>query len=306
MITTLTGSNTFLLQQELSRQTDAFLAKYGDIALERVDGEEASYQRIVEAVQALPFLADKRLIVLHKPSAQKEFTEKLEQLLDIIPDSNDVLIIEPKLDKRSSYFKNLKKLTSYQEYNELDTYQLADWLVKTAKERKATLKSSDARYLIDRVGANQQLLDAELRKLITYDTNVTRQSIELLCERMPQSTIFQLLDAAFSGDKKRVQQLYEDQRSQGVDPMAIVPMIAWQLHVLSVIKAAGQKSQSEIVKEAKISPFVLQKTTTIAKKIPFSRIKQLVHELHILDIRLKSTSIDADEAIQYYLLQVST
>jgi hypothetical protein len=56
MISTLTGENEVERGAELRRAVAAFEKEYGDMAVERLDGEEASYERMVEAVQSLPFL----------------------------------------------------------------------------------------------------------------------------------------------------------------------------------------------------------------------------------------------------------
>src|SRR4051812_46621902 len=108
MITTLTGENSFALQRELRRRVAAFVVEFGDLALERVDGQEASYERLSETLTSLPFLSTKKLVVLRAPSTNKKFTETAEQLLDELPDSTDVILVEPKLDKRLSYYKFLK------------------------------------------------------------------------------------------------------------------------------------------------------------------------------------------------------
>src|SRR3954463_24836 len=100
MIVTLSGENSFALQQELRKLADAFLAEHGDMALERVDGEEAEFVRIQEALTSLPFLSNKKMVVLRSPSANKKFVEEAETLLAEVPETTDVVIVEPKLDKR--------------------------------------------------------------------------------------------------------------------------------------------------------------------------------------------------------------
>ena len=305
MITTLTGSNSFLLRAELDRRVKAFVTEHTDMGLEKLDGEEADCNRLVDAVQNLPFLADKKLIVLRNPGANKDFAGKLESLLATIPDTNDVLIYELKLDKRSSYAKLLQKQTDFKTFDELGERELPAWLVTEAKSRGGSLKQSDALYLVNRVGANQQLLTNELDKLLNYQPNITRETIDLLTEEAPQSTIFQLLDAAFTGNTKRALELYQDQRAQRVEPQAIIPMLAWQLQILALVKTAGQKPIDEIAREAKLNPFVVRKSAGIVGKLTLARLKELIHELRELDVKLKSTSIDADEALKLYLLELA-
>ncbi len=305
MIYTLTGTNSFLLKAELNRRVNGFVNEHTDMGLEKVDGEEAEYSRMVEAVQNLPFLASHKLVVLRSPSANKEFMEKFEELIKTVPETNDVVLYEPKLDKRTAYAKLLQKQTEFQSFEALGERELPAWLVAEAKDRGGTLSISDANYLIVRVGANQQLLTNELDKLLIYEPNITRASIDLMTELTPQSTIFQLLEAAFGGNLKRTLEIYNDQRAQKVEPQAIIPMLAWQLQILAIIKTAGKKSIDDIAAESKINPFVLRKSSVIANKLTFPRLKELIHQLRQLDVRLKSTSVDADEALKFYLISLS-
>lgn len=296
---TLSGSNSYALKAELDRLVKAFVAEHGDMALQRIDGEEAEYDRMREALESMPFLASKKLVVLRMPSANKEFVKKAEKLLNDLGDTTDVIIHEPKLDKRSVYYKFLKKNTEYKEFNELDEYGLAKWLTSEAE-----ISQSDAKYLIERVGANQQLLSNEIAKLKAYDPKINRKTIDLLTEPNPQSTIFQLLDAAFASDKKRMLNLYQEQRASKVEPQQIIAMLAWQLNILAIVKTAGERSDSEIASEAKISPYVVGKTRSISRSITLSRLKELVHNLAQLDLQLKTTAIDADDGVQNFLLSI--
>lgn len=306
MITTLSGSNAFLLQAELRKRVAAFVQEHSDLALERVDGEEAEFSRIQEAVTSLPFLASKKLVVLRAPGANKAFAEGAEQLLAAVPDTTEVIIVEPKLDKRSSYYKFLKKSTEYTEFTEMDANGLAAWLVRTAKEKGGTISSSDARFLIDRVGPNQQLLAGELEKLLIAELRISRQNIEQFTEATPQSTIFQLLEAAFAGNAKRTFELYREQRALKVEPQQIVAMLAWQLHILALIKAAGQgTSTADIAKDAKLSPYVVQKSAGIARFLSLARLRSLIDGLLSIDARSKRTALDVDEALQTYLLKLT-
>jgi DNA polymerase-3 subunit delta len=150
------------------------------------------------------------------------------------------------------------------------------------------------------------LVANELEKLLLYDAHITRQNIELLTEATPQSTIFELLEAAFAGNTKRTMQLYQEQRILKVEPPQIVAMLAWQLHVLSLIKAARERSADAIAAEAKISPYVVKRSQAIARKLTLAELKTLVSDLLNIDVRSKSSALDADEALQNYLLKLAS
>lgn len=305
MITTLTGQNEVLRQDALKRMVDGFVAEYTDISLERLDGEEVDYARMHEAVQSLPFLAARKLVVLRAPGANKEFAEHLEQFASDVAETNDVVLVEPKLDKRLAYYKQLKKLTDFREFAVLDSNGLARYLSDYAKGQGGSLNAGDARILIDRVGTNQLLLQHEVDKLIAYAPHITRVSIELLTDRTPQSSIFELLDAAFSGNSQQAMKLYNEQREMRVEPQQIIAMLVWQLHILAIAKAAGRRSADVIAKDARLNPFTVHKSLDLARRISPAQIKKLVSELRSFDVRLKSESINADEVVRYYLLGLS-
>jgi DNA polymerase-3 subunit delta len=306
MIMVLTGENSFDLDKELHARTSEFVAQHGDLALERIDGQEADFEKIREAVTSLPFLASRKLVVLREPGANKQFVESIESLTDSVPETTDVIIVEAKPDKRTAYFKFLKQQKGYQEFPVLEGPEVAAWLVKEAKNRGGNLTSADARYLVERAGTDQQLLANELEKLLLHNPQINRESIEALTTASPGSTIFQLLEAAFAGNGRRTMQLYAEQRSLRVEPAQIIAMLSWQLHILAIIKTAGDRPSEQIAKEARLNPFVVRKSQAIARGLQLSELKRSIHSLLQIDMRSKRTSLDSDEALQNYLLELAT
>ncbi|HSW37600.1 MAG TPA: DNA polymerase III subunit delta [Candidatus Saccharimonadales bacterium] len=305
MITTLTGENAFGLKNELDKLVTGFVAEHGDLALERVDGAEADFARIQEAITSLPFLASKKMVVLRTPGANKQFAESAEKLLAEASDAIDIVIVEPKLDKRLSYYKFLKSKTDFRSFPALDQNGLAQWLVRSAKDRGGSISSGDARYLVERVGPNQLMLGHELDKLLIYEPKISRENIDLLSEAAPQSTIFQLLEAGFDGNSRRAMELYDEQRALKVEAPQIIAMLAWQLHVLAIIKTGGDRSPDQIAQEAKLNPFVVRKSQNIARLLSLAELKKLIAELLKIDVRSKRENIDPDEALKHYLLSLA-
>lgn len=306
MTTTLTGDDAFALQAELGKLVAEFVARFGEMAYERIEGNEADYDQILAAIQSVPFLSERKLLVLKEPSANKRFTENIEALLANVPETTDLVIVEPKFDKRSVYYKVLKKSSDYHEFAKLEEKDLVTWLIKAAKEQKGSVSAPDARLLIERVGTDRPRLANELEKLLLYEPHITTQTIELLTELEPQGSIFDLLAAAFAGNTKQAITLYREQREQKIEPQRIIAMLTWQLWVLAIIKAAGNKTTESIAREAKLNPYVVQKSQRVARQLSLSQLKQLTAELLSIDVRSKRESIDIDEALQNYLLSLSS
>ena len=302
MITTLAGSNSYGWQHDLRQRVAAFVASEGELGLERLDGEAVELSRIKEALTSLPFLANKKLVILRAPSANKQFVEQAETILTSTAETTDVVIVEPKLDKRSAYYKYLKKNTDLTEYVELDVNGLAAWLQRSAKEQGGAISSNDARYLVERVGTNQQILFNEINKLLIFAPQVSRATIDSLTEATPQSTIFQLLEAAFSGNAKGALGIYKEQRELKVEAPIIISMLAWQLHIIALVKAGASRSPATIASDAKLSPYVVQKSAAIARDLSLAQIRQMIQGLLDIDVKSKRLLLDIDDALENFLL----
>lgn len=303
MIQTVSGTNAFQCNAYLRTIIDAFVAEHGDLALEKIEATNAEYNDILGAIESLPFLASKKMVVVYDLSLNKEAAEKLETLIERAGDSTDLIIVESKLDKRGVYYKLAKKVTDFHEYNELDEPALVQWLVSEAKILQADIARSDAQYLVQRVGLNQMRLGHELTKLAQYNSTINKQSIDLLTDENPSSTIFNLIDSVFAGNTKNALRLYSEQRQQRVEPQAIHGMLVWQMHAVAI--AAAAPSSANIARDSKMSPFVIQKSQRIAQKMGRAKIVEFTKLLRDIDYRGKHEVFDYDEALRYAIISLA-
>lgn len=302
MKSVLSGENAFELQKELDLLVNNFVKEHGDLALERMDGEEVTPQKLVDVVTNLPFLASKKMVVV-KNVYNKDLLEKLVELE--VPDFTELIVVAGKLDKRASYYKKLSKLSGFKSFTKQAQVSLPQWIMDEVAGHGGKISRSDAQYLVDILGDNQMLLSSEVNKLTTYSPDVTRETIDLLCEPTPQATTFNLIDSAFTGNLERSLNLYKELRAQKVEPIKIMGLMAWQLHVLATVKMAGSRGSDQIAKDAKLNPYVVSKSKKIADGLSLKRVKYLVHTAMQLDLDMKSKSINTDDAMMLYIADIA-
>jgi DNA polymerase III delta subunit len=155
--------------------------------------------------------------------------------------------------------------------------------------------------LVDRAGTDQALISNELDKLIIYNPKISRQNIDLLTDPLPQSKVFELLDAAFSGRKSRALELYEEQRAQKVEPQKILAMIAWQLQLLALTKYADGKSTAAIAKDVGMNPYPISKAANLSHKLDEEKFNNMVKFACEIDLKSKTKAYDLDEALKTYI-----
>lgn len=305
MIYTYTGTDSFRLQQAIQTLQSKFVHEHGDLALERYDGDEVPFDSVIAAVSSLPFLASKKLVIVRNLSKNKQATEEVRVLLDAVLEEVDLLLIESKPDKRTTFYKTLQKNTQFELFDELDKYGSAQWVVEHATGLGVQIDRRTAEFLVDRVGANLQLLDKELQKLSALTDNIEQTHIEEQTLPTLQSSVFDLLEAAASGDSKRALELYEEQRLQKVEPQAVWAMCIWQLHVFALVSTSKSANSQQISQEARISPYVATKALVSVKKLGAPRIRKLVHLLRKYDVRSKREMLDMDEVVRFFLVSVA-
>lgn len=299
MTVVIAGENDFIAQRELRARIAAFAKAHGELAVERLHAEEADMARIQQALSETSLFAPERLVVLESPSAHKAFQEKAAELLASVPETTQVIVVEPKPDKRTTYYKFLKKQAEFVVADPLDARQLPTWAMAYAKEQGATLSRSDAQYLVDRQGgASQQRLASEIEKLARANGTITRESIDALTDKSPQSKIFDLLEAAFAGNGARAMDVYDEQRAQKVEPQEIMAMIGWQLRQVALAKFA----QGHSLSEAKINGYAAQKAENAARRMTQQQVKDAVARLVAIDALSKQAPLDVDEAVRAYIL----
>jgi DNA polymerase III delta subunit len=304
MIVTLTGENLFALRKRLNELINQFVSTHKDLAVERFDAQETESKVILEALKSPPFLSAHKMVVIRDGNTNHAFAEQIEQSISSIPSSVSVVFYEPQMDKRTVYYKTLKNRTRFEQFNLLGKHKLPKWLIAEAKNLGAKLNMSDAIYLVERLGENQEMLYNELSKLAIYNSVISKENIDLLTEPTAQSKVFDLLDAAFAGNKSKALEFYDDQRAQKVEPERILAMIVWQLQLIAFVKSAPNLSVAQIAKDISVNPYPLKKATLLAKKMDQEKIRQMVNEILKIDIKHKTTALDLDEALKTYIATI--
>lgn len=302
MVITITGDNRHKVRAEITSVIEAFVALHGSLAVERFEATETEVEQILSAVSSVSLLSPQKLVFIQDFETSKSLTERVEDLVEQTPADATLLIEIGKLDKRLAYGKFLKKNSDYREFGVLSPQEVVGWVVESAKEKGGQIDRGTAQYLVDFIGVDQHRLSNELDKLTLFNPQITRATVDQLSERQPSSTVFELLDAGFNGQQKRALSLYEEQRRQQVEPLAMIGMIGWQLHVLALVKTGKNKSAADIAKDAGVHPFVVQKSMGLARNMALSKLRQLVHHAVVLEEQMKSRTMNADDAVKHFLL----
>ncbi|MCA9350223.1 DNA polymerase III subunit delta [Candidatus Nomurabacteria bacterium] len=305
MIYLFSGDNYFLRDQAVGDFINAYISKHGELAVEKILGEEVKEENLSDIILAQPFLTTRRLFKINNLSANKYVFERFVERASELAETTDVLLVEDSLSSKLTSVKKLKQLADVRTFNNIGFEDLSLWLSNFFNSQGKDVEPNLIDYLIARVGENQQLLDSEAKKLVLVDF-IDKSIIDNMTEASPTSSIFSLLDAVLAGQTKKALNIYSDQRALGKEPQAILGMVSWQLmNMALVFNKPSDLSIDEAASQAKISPFVFRKTKQASSQLSRTKLEKAFELAIETDYSIKRSSVNPNGAVENLVVSLT-
>ena len=292
-----------MIDQELARIRDSFLKNQGaEMDIVYLNSDSISSEDLISRVSNYSLFGGKQLYILRRPFQIEGFEKEAAKIGEVIPDATMLVIVDPKTTDKSKQAKLLRSIGTVRVYNSVKGGQLERWIIDYVKEKGGKVDLSNARHLIERVGEDDLAVKSEIDKLMLYDKEISRETIDQLVDKSAQSVIFNLLDSAFTGHPKYACELYEDQIRSGAEPEYVLNMLAWQMSLIAACKTAKSRSVNDISSDMKISSYSLGKAMTQSSRLEITDIRRIIARLAEMDISSKTGEYELSEAIKNFLL----
>ncbi|MBX0327318.1 DNA polymerase III subunit delta [Oscillochloris sp. ZM17-4] len=312
MIHLLHGPDEYQRSQTLARMRANFPPDLADLNVASLDGRKLKIDALAAACEAMPFLADRRLVIVSdalKHTKAGKDREELRAYLDRVPATCDLVFVESDdVDRRSILFTYLKKAASVQEFTPLQGGELTRWVAERAKARQVRLEPAAAQRLIEFVGGDSRAIVNELEKLASYvgrGGRVTPAEVDLLVQDEQEQNLFAFIDdlsARRLGDALRgARQLLED----GQAPTYILFMVARQVRILLGVRelSAQRRRPDDIAAELGQRPFVVRKAMEQVRGFAAGDLERLHDRLLELDLSTKTGRIQPEVALELFVAE---
>lgn len=282
------GTNSYTLRQKLREMTAAYLAKSGsDFGLERIDGQSVAADKLRSALQAAPFLANSRLIIIENLGKNKAVSANIDNILGGIPDTTVAVFVETEPDARTTYYKQMLNLTKPVFFEQLPPPKLMSWAKAEIERLGGSADRPALTMLLEMTNGDQWRLSEEIQKVVNYDPLVTTDTVSKLVEAGLSQSIFDLVDAMTSGKSGDALNIFRKLIVAREDEFKMLGMIQWQLRNLLLAKASGQMTSAELAKVAGMSPYVAGRVQANSRR----------YDIEILKGAFKA-AVDTEEAIK--------
>ena len=258
-------------------------------------GWEAEPSSVEEFLQTMPFLAERRLLVLREVQSFSAWKRLVEYLKDPNP-SSCLLMTSSELKKKDPLYKGVSPNTAVIERKRPYGPTLTRWVISRFSSLGMEADEDIARTLIEVAGSGLMELSQEIEKISLYAGDRTTAHQSDLEATVPGGVenIFSLLDAISEGNKPRAFKLMRILIDNGNRPEFIVHMIVRHHRQLLRGKSfvSGGRTPQEAAQKVGIRfPGLREKYAKQLERTTEEKLENRIRRISECDLKLKTSSI---------------
>ncbi len=309
-------------------------AKVGDPSISELniislDGEALTMEELIRSCDALPFLSQRRLVIVRDllsqfeprrgakkrelPPAKRELVEGLKEYLPRMPQTTRLVLVEGRRISKSNPIHRLASQLEggfIKEFRPPKGERLRQWIRERVKEKGGQISPSAVEELANFLGNDLRLLDQEIEKLLTYtgERPIEKEDVHLLVSQVQVATIFSLVDALGHRDSRKATLYLHELMDAGQPLLYIFFMITRQFRLLLQAKELQIEGLGwrAIQTRLGLHPFVAQKLAEQAGNFSRSRLETIHRRLLEVDTAIKTGQMEPQLALDLLAIELCT
>ena len=268
---------------------------------------------IIAACETLPFMADKRLVIVREHPAltgRADADDKLVSYIPQVPDSAIlVFLCRGKADARKKLYTAIKKAGGIVTFAPLTDAELNAWVVKTFAGLGKAVTPQTASLLSFTVGTDTAQLRTEIEKLAALSGDrgeVNDNDVRAVATRSVECTVFEMVDAVVAGEEGKAFGLLRDMLTTGSDRLGILAMLLRQFRLMQHIKIMQFEKvpPAEIKQKLGIAPFAAERCMRQAAGYSGGAVRQAVGICLDAEYNVKSGQWNQEGALEKAMLEI--
>lgn len=292
----LSGNNDF----EIDRQVQEVVSVF-DGEILRFD-ESNTNSVLFEALNGQNIFFNKKLFIIKDFSSKHIDVDRFIKIISSIED--DIILVQPEIDKRTKTYKDLVKVFKVSEINnwtDKDLQKAIQWTNYQLEKYNLKITKTLLEELVKRSDFNQRIILSTIEKMSLSDKKI--EDLSDFIEPLTSENIFNIFETVLFSDKNKVKDKIESLMINE-DPYKLFGLLAGQMIVMMAIKNTN-RSDSEVAKDLNASPFMVGKLSSISKKITPSRLKNILNDFAHADLSIKNTNNDPWSVLASLLKKIS-
>lgn len=307
----LYGEEAYLIRQYRNKLKDALTGGGDSMNYHYFEGKDISVGEVIDLAETMPFLADRRVIVMENSGLFKHGGEQLAEYLKEPSETAFFVLAEREIDKRSKLFKAITAKGRAVEFKTQDESTLKRWILGILKKENKKIAERDLELFLEKTGTDMENISKELEKLICYCMDkevIAGEDIEAVCTRQVNNQIFEMMNAIAEKRQKEAMKLYYDLLTLKEPPMRILFLLARQFNLLLQVKELKKKGYpaKTIGENVGLPGFVAGKYVNQAAGFSTRDLRTAVTDCVEAEEAVKTGKMDDVMSVELLLIKYST
>lgn len=306
----LYGSEHYLIYQYKKKLLRAMVEEGDTMNFSAYEGKDINVNEVIDMAETLPFLAERRVILIENSGFFKKSCDELAEYLSNIPPSTYFIFVEEEVDSRLKMTKSLNKVGYATSIDTVDDNTLMRWIVGRVTKEGKRITDSAYRRFVEKTGKDMENIDKELEKLLSYCMDMSeidvKQVEEIVIEQI-QNKIFEMVDMIATHRKKEALDLYYNLLELNEAPMRILFQISKHFQTLMVVKVmSGQGyANRDIAVKANCKDWAVKKYQAQARAFSLERLKKAVKDGVEYETDVKRGQLTDRMAVEMFIVSYS-
>lgn len=315
----LSGFNEQLIKQNIKKITEIAVSDaYMDLNYVQYDGNKVTCEEIINACETLPFISDKKVVVIYradflsdnKKSMNKNGEEIIKQLSNYSIPEHCIFIMyyvfENDRDKISRKVKKFDKKAVVVEFTKLKGMTLQKKVKDMFDEKNKAISKAELSLFCSEVPNNMDIIKNEIEKLCAYtgDNDIKREDILALLPPKSNNDIFNLVDFISQKKPEKALEILDELFYRGETATKILSMIERQFKLMFQIKLGmlSGKRKDELSQELKLNPYICDKMMGQCTKYSMNQLVKAEELCINTEKELKSQSVNGKIKLELLIL----
>ncbi len=318
LIQVIYGTNTIRIEEKAGRLAREHLGEIDEFSLVSMNYRETAVESIIEEAQTLPFLSDRKAIIINDAflftgaKAKSDVEHNVDLFLDYMNNKNDDTLLifkvfNEQLDKRKKITKLVMKEGEVTEVREMTEPEIREFIKRTLKKENMEIAEAALEMFLERTGINYSNVKSELGKLLLYaDGTITESDIHEVVSISMEQNIFQLTEHVLNNRKEAAVKLVRQLILQKNEPIQLLHLIISQFRLLYQVKLlAGEGfAQDYIAKHLKVHPYRVKLALREARKHRQDKLEEKMVMCRNMDYKFKSSYLDRDALFELFIMEI--
>jgi len=288
------------------------MGELGELNTVHLDGRTATLEELRRACETVPFLADRRLVLVNGlltrlgRGKERGLLEGVVRLLQALPETTRLVFVEdgPLPDDHPVLkFAAGREEGFVRQFEPPPPDALPRWIQERARLHGGEMERDAAIHLAQVIGPGDlRLLDGEIAKLVTYagpGRVVTADDVAQLVPYVQQAVVFDLVDALGRREGRQAAILLHRLLDAGENPLGILAMVVRQFRLIILVKDLTGRGENpaSIPQLLGLHPFVARKLHTQSANFTFAQLERIYRYLLDLDLAIKTGDVTPEAAL---------